>query len=174
MLIKFRKFLIMIGLVFLLSATAMCEDAGKYFFMGAGIDPESTPQAMGMGGIAVPMSPTTLWYTDYDISVLPGATLKTILDTSALQFSIRTGAAQRVYQVDRYSLWGLFTAGIGAGPQGENTLGTSVRSSFAYGGFVDISLKKGFGLLAILQCEKNASVNGFRFIPRLAIRYKFQ
>jgi hypothetical protein len=150
-----------------------CQEPGsKFVFSGVGIDAQSTPQAMGMGGIALPIGPKTLSYTDYDVSVIPGdtfqATMQQVLQGSGLQFSIRTGIAQQVFVYNRFSVYGLLAAGVAAG--GVDTV---TKGSFAGGGLVDVALSKNIGLLIILQEEKNVSPTGFRFIPRLAFRYRF-
>ena len=166
----FRRFIVVIGLVSLIGSPLLAQDQpAKFFAAGVGIDSQSAPQAMGWGAMALPLTGNLLSYTDYDVSVIPGSTLQDILQTKGLQFSIRTGLAQKVLVYNRLSLWGLLNAGIGAGGAPE----TVTKASFAMGGFIDISFGR-FGVLGILQEEKNASPQGFRFIPRFGIRYRFE
>ncbi len=183
---KTRLFILVVCLLALV-IPAMCQDqpSPKYVFFGLGADGQSSPQLLGMGGLGIPMSNSTLWYTDYDVSVIPGTTVRTILAPNAIQFSTRTGLAQRVMQIDingrKISILGLVAAGIGAGPgypekvnTGADSLveqQTITKASFAYGGMVDFPLGKGWGITAILQQEKNVAPDGFRFIPRVAVRY---
>jgi hypothetical protein len=167
---RFRRFLIMIGIGLCLTGLLCAQEQGKFVAVGMGIDSSSTPQAMGWGALGLPIAAGLVSYTDYDVSVLPGITLQKLLQTDGLQFSIRTGLAQRVFKKDRFSLYGLINAGIGSGGAPY----TVTKGSFAYGGFFDFSLGQGWGLLGVLQSEKNSSPTGFRFTPRLGIRYKFE
>lgn len=177
---KIRLMLIAVCL-FALTVPAMAGE--QYIFFGLGADGASSPAWLGMGGIGIPISESALWYTDYDVSVIEGTTIKTVLQPNALQFSTRTGIAQRVTQVDvwgrKLSVLALAQAGIGAGPgtpDGETALvpQTVTKPSFALGGMVDFPLGKGWGLIAIIEQVKNISPEGFRFIPRIALRYRLQ
>lgn len=98
---------------------------------------------------------------------------------SGLLITFRSGVAQRVLAYKSFSLWGMVNVGASFGP-GTVPAGTSaantptdVKSAFAYGGFGDLTIRKNLGAVIFLQSEKDAAPNGFRFAPRLALRYKF-
>lgn len=169
-----KKTILIFSLLLLFCVPLFSQDirSAKFVFAGMGVDPQSAPNGLGMGGIAFPLAESLLYFNDWDVSVLPGIPFLNALNGEGLQFSFKPGVAQRIYSANKLSIWGLVNIGIAAAPSITSET-TDVKAAFAYGGFVDYSFGK-VGIIAILQNEKNGSPNGFRFIPRIGIRYKFQ
>lgn len=145
--------------------TSQAQEQNNIAAIGLGYSATADPGVMGWGAYGRLVGSTTAIFTDYDIFRATPLDAMVSVGGLRLKYSIRTGVAQQLYKSKSFSLWGLFNGGIGAD-------GISVVRSLQYGGFVDVPVGKGAGILAILAAEDNP-ITGRDFAPRIGFRFKF-
>jgi hypothetical protein len=133
--------------------------------VGLALFQDATPQIQGFGFLALPVSENKVFsYTDWDVAALPGDPIPGRIVFPKLQFAIRTGFAVHAFEITKgLNLYGLANAGIA-------TTGDTVVGSFSGGGFLDITIGRGWGAILVLQVDRNAQT-GTSLVPRAGIRY---
>lgn len=166
-------FLLLVAII-AMPLVAQDEPDGKRFYaVGLTADTSQEQSLSGWAAIGIPITERIVSYTDTDVAVVKGATVRQLMNNEGLQYSLRTGFAYRLLDLSSWlSVWGLGDAGISAGgPEGMDDQ-IPVSGSFAGGGFVRASFKNKINALIILQVDKNAAT-GRRFIPRIGLQFKF-
>ena len=137
------------------------DDGLPNTFVAAGVayNKEATPNVQGWGSFAKKLTGPVYSFSTYDITNIP----KT-LDFSTIQYSVRTGVAVRVFEInDRISIWGVGDAGISA-------TGEAVNGSFSGGGFGTVKIKESFGALFIIRAIHDP-VAGTRYVPEVGFGF---
>ena len=179
---NFRRFLIMIGLIFLIAFPLIAQDpaspppvlnlSGNFVFTGMAYDSASSPNIKSIVGIAMPIRSRWLSYSAIQISAVPGTAFKDLFKTSNLVTSIKTGPAYLVYQISpSIALWGLTDAGLAAGGPSPTSTSVPMSGSFAYGGFLDIVINKRWGIDPMIQHDWDAKT-GWKILPTFIVRLK--
>lgn len=151
---------------------AHAADAAKFGVLGIGAGSSDTEAIQGWGALGIGLSDRLISFSDMDVAIVKGTTFQQALNNDGLQYTVRTGAAFRIYDPFKWlSIWGLGDAGIAAGGVTGYDGQTVVSGSFAGGGFLHIKLNSVVGGLIILQVDKNATT-GRKFIPRFGLKVK--
>jgi hypothetical protein len=145
---------------------APSQTTEKFGAFGIGYNSPGADQIVGWGVIAIPVAETTYSFSGYDVSILPGTPFSKLLQANVISYSVHTGIAQKVYSfTSGCNLYGLAQAGISTGQSG------SILGNFIGGGFLDIAIKKGWGVIAAIEVNRNSD-NGTQVIPRIGLRKK--
>jgi hypothetical protein len=159
-------FIALLLCVVLVAVPAFAQEQNKFGAAGVFFNQEVTGSVGGWAALAIPIAERTLSFTDYDVNAVTGDGGGTVsFFGKQIQYTIRTGFANRIYGIGRFSLWALGDAGITA-------LDDNVVGSFAGGGFLHYKITDRWGGLAILQADHN-SITGTDFKPRFGISVKF-
>lgn len=160
-----KTLIFLVTILILLSAPAFAQTpTEKYGAFGLAYFNSGTPNIQGWAALGIPISEKTISYTDYDIAPIKSGGQASVAGVR-LQYAIRTGLAYRIYNVtNSWSLWGLGNIGLAAD-------GRAITRSFQYGGFLDKSIGKGWGVMLILSGE-DSGATGRDFAPRIGIRKK--
>ena len=139
---------------------------GTYGVVGVGFSGEAQKAVIGFGAYGIPIRDWIMSFTGFEIyGVTDDIAENNNFMGSQLAYTLRTGIAIRIktFGADkRVSLWGL-------GDGGFKTNEVNLSGSFAGGGFVDVKIKDGWGIVAILQADKDA-ITGTKFAPKFGIR----
>jgi hypothetical protein len=140
---RFRRFLVMIGLVFLMIAPLAAAEAPENFAaLGMSWNQYAVPQLSGNLLYAKKLGESTYSFNFVDMVSTSMVPFKTAT-------SITTGIGQRFLRIGSVSVYG--TTGVGILAGGEN-----VSYSWTSGGAVSIPIGKGFAILPNVRFIKNS------------------